>query len=193
MELLKNQKEQIQTFKEILLEKNKSINLFSRKNPSLQLNILLEQGLITGGLMKTVLNSPASPILDIGSGNGFPGLLFAILYPRQSFILCESSRKKSEFLKYVLSSAKISNAEVLCQRAEDIEKRFTKILSQAAISLEKILNVLDKVLTPKGEAFLWQSSSWKDHWPETKRFRSELFKLYQIQGSEKALVRVKKL
>lgn len=193
MELLENQKEQIQTFKEILLEKNKSINLFSRKNPSLQLNILLEQGLITGGLMKTVLNSPVSPILDIGSGNGFPGLLFAILYPRQFFVLCESSRKKSEFLKYVLSSAKISNAEVLCQRAEDIEKRFTKILSQAAISLEKILNVLDKVLAPKGEAFLWQSSSWKDHWPETKRFRSELFKLYQTQGSEKALVRVKKL
>lgn len=131
-------------------------------------------------------------MLDIGSGNGFPGFLFAILYPETRFHLCEKSRKKSEFLKYVSSQTGLSNIKILCKNAEEIEERFKIILSQAALSLNKMLNLLEMLLSPDGQAFLWKSSSWKEEWPKNTNFLPEIFKSYKLEASEQVLLRVKK-
>ena len=139
-------------------KKNKFINLFSRKNPNSQLKFLFDQDLLTGKYLLPVLNQAKSPVLDIGSGNGFPGLLMGILYPKTLFYLCERNRKKAEFLKGVLSKAEIHNVKTLCQNAEKINKTFEIILSQAALSLEEMLKLLTKLLSQNGQAFFMEKS-----------------------------------
>ena len=109
MQFSDTQKNQIEIFRAELLEKNKAINLFSRKNPNSQLKFLFDQDFLTGKYLSSALKQAESPVLDIGSGNGFPGLLMGILYPETLFYLCERNRKKSEFLKSVLSKAEIHN------------------------------------------------------------------------------------
>ena len=194
MELSQRQNSQIALFNQLLLEKNQSINLFSRKNPDSQIEFLLVQGFMTGQALGPVLISHSSdPVLDIGSGNGFPGFLFAILFPKSLFYLCERSRKKSEFLKYVSNKAELKNVKILCQRAEDIENPFQIILSQAALPIEKMLKLLTRILAPKGQAFLWQNPSWKMEWPKTKQFTPEVFKSYKINDSEKILLKLEKV
>lgn len=192
MKLPKKQAQQIAIFREELLKVNQKLNLFSRKNPEQQVNLLFDQGFLTGGFLESVFNRATGPILDIGSGNGFPGLLMGVLYPKTFFHLCERNRKKAEFLKYVSAKAEISNVKVFCKEAEELKKQFSIILSQAALPEKKMLKLLIKLLALSGEAFLWKSSCWEKSWPKNKNFIPEVFQSYEIGASKKILLRVRK-
>jgi 16S rRNA (guanine527-N7)-methyltransferase len=61
----------------------------------------------------------ARTIADLGSGPGFPGLALAVALPRAHVRLVESQRRKCEFLRGVCADAGISNASVVCARAEE--------------------------------------------------------------------------
>ncbi len=57
-------------------------------------------------------------VLDIGSGNGIPGIPMAIAVPIWSMDLLESNSKKSGFLDMFCKSTGIKNVRVLTGRAE---------------------------------------------------------------------------
>ena len=192
MRVSKTKQKQIEIYRELLLNQNQSFNLFSRKESKLKLKLLFEQGALTGKALSLVFKSLSSPVLDIGSGNGFPGLLLAILFPKNVFYLCERSRKKAEFLKHTASRAKINNAKALCQSAEDLKETFEVVLSQAAGPLDQMLRLLEKVLSSKGQAFLWQSYSWKKNWPKTSLFIPTVFKSYKTLAGERLLLKIQK-
>ena len=192
MKLSKKQKSQVSIFKTLLLEKNKSINLFSRKNSYFQIKFLFDQAFLTAEKLSFVLQSSTDPILDVGSGNGFPGLLLSILYPESSFYLCESNIKKSEFLKYTLSKTNLVNARVLCQRAEEIKKPFKIIVSQAAMPSIKMLKLLENLLAKKGQAFLWKKTSWEKDWPTKSLFISEVIPSQELEALGQVLLSVKR-
>lgn len=192
MKLSNKQEQQINFFKKELLEKNKVINLFSRKNPEKQINFLFDQAFLSGKVLSSVLSENSGPVLDIGSGNGFPGLFMGILFPETFFYLCERNRKKAEFLKYVLTESSCKNVKVLCKEAEEMEKQFSLILSQAALPTKQMLKLLTKLLSSEGEAFLWKGACWKKEWPEKTEFIPELFKSYEIENLKYVLLRVRK-
>ena len=192
MKLTKKQKQQIQKFQELLLERNQAFNLLSRKNPHKQWNLLLEQGLLSAKILAPTLNKSSEDILDIGSGNGFPGFLFALLFPKKLFYLCERIRKKAEFLKSLSHELSLSNVSVLCQSAEKLNRSFNLVLSQASLPLEKMTKLLEKVLSPKGEAFLWQSEAWNENKRLFPYMKAEIFKTYKIKDKNKILLKVKK-
>lgn len=57
---------------------------------------------------------------DIGSGNGFPGVVFAILAKDRKINLVEVDNRKSEFLKHIVARLQLNNATVLNIKAEDL-------------------------------------------------------------------------
>lgn len=61
-------------------------------------------------------------LIDIGSGNGFPGTPLAVLHPGLQLILVESSEKKSAFLWMILRGLGLKAAQVVtrrvCRRAD---------------------------------------------------------------------------
>jgi 16S rRNA (guanine527-N7)-methyltransferase len=59
----------------------------------------------------------ASPIVDVGSGGGSPGIPLAAARPDLEFHLLESTRKKCSFLHEV--AVDFPNVEVVCARAEE--------------------------------------------------------------------------
>ena len=188
----KQQDLKIQTFEKIILEKNQSINLISRKNPKKQWGLLLKQGLLSAELLSPVLNSSSEDVLDIGSGNGFPGLLFALLFPQRNFYLCERIRKKAEFLKNIKYELALTNVQILCQPAEELDPVFTLILSQASRPLEKMLRLLQQILPPQGLAFLWQGEKMNKTKSLPPCLQLEVFKSYNIQKQTKFLLKVQK-
>ena len=192
IKLSEKQKQQIEVFKAQLLEKNQAINLFSRKNPEQQIKLLFEQAFLTGKSLAPAFNQAKGPVLDIGSGNGFPGLFMGILYPELIFYLCERNRKKAEFLKYVLAEADILNIKVLCKSAEGIRERFLLILSQAALPTAQMLKLLTKLLSQRGEAFLWKGPHWEKDWPNKAKFTHEVFNCYKMGSSKNILLRLRK-
>lgn len=55
---------------------------------------------------------PVGPVLDIGSGPGFPGAPLAIMRPDVRFILAESRGKRVGFLEEVIRELKLVNTEI---------------------------------------------------------------------------------
>lgn len=153
MLISQKQKDQIKTFQALIEKQNKSINLFSRKQASLQINTLLEGSLVSGKFLKSFF-AGQEEVLDLGSGNGFPALIYAILSPKTPFVLCEKVRKKAEFLKTAAFELELKNINILCERIENTQKVYQKIVSQAAMPPQVFLKTLETILHKKGMAYL---------------------------------------
>lgn len=61
----------------------------------------------------------AELLVDIGSGAGIPGAVLAVALPACRVRLLETQRRRCAFLEDLLATAEITNAEVVCARAEE--------------------------------------------------------------------------
>lgn len=93
---------------------------------------------------------PVGPVLDIGSGPGFPGVPLAIMRPDVRFILGESRGKRVGFLETVIETLKLTNCEIFAKSVredsplgEDHGKPVGDIVTRA---LETIPPTLERVL-----------------------------------------------
>jgi 16S rRNA (guanine527-N7)-methyltransferase len=100
------------------------------------------------------------PVLDLGSGNGYPGIPVALARPGlRPLLLAESSTKKAAFLRQ--TAERLPHAvDVVArqvQRAADLagHDRPRLIVTRAAGSWEKLLPRLARSLTNDGELLLW--------------------------------------
>jgi len=99
-------------------------------------------------------------VLDIGSGNGYPGLPLAAARPRLQVTLAEASRRKAAFLRQLVRESVVANASVLevqVQRPGDLEGfgPFRLVTSRAMGGWSKILPRLAPMLEPGGEMLVW--------------------------------------
>ena len=58
-------------------------------------------------------------VLDVGSGNGLPGVVLAIALPALAVTLLEPRAKRARFLTQVRIELTLTNVEVVCARVED--------------------------------------------------------------------------
>ena len=64
------------------------------------------------------LGSAQQPLLDIGTGAGFPGLALKTARPELPVILVEPRQKRVSFLRHVIRTLGLKEIEVLCGRLE---------------------------------------------------------------------------
>jgi 16S rRNA (guanine527-N7)-methyltransferase len=98
------------------------------------------------------------PIIDVGSGNGSPGLVLAASLPDRAVTLLDSNGRKAAFLERV--AADFSNVTVARGRAEEQETdRFgvavAKALAPPPVALEWVLPLVRE----GGAAVLWLGAS----------------------------------
>lgn len=84
---------------------------------------------------------PRTPLLDVGSGAGLPGLVLAIARPDWSVTLLDSNRKKLRFLRYVVRRLGLANVKVVDSRAEGFqpERRFPAVIARAFAPLPRLI------------------------------------------------------
>ena len=72
-------------------------------------------------------------LLDVGSGNGLPGVVLAIALPALSVTLLEPRAKRARFLTQVRIELALDNVEVICARVEDHHplQTYDTVLSRA--------------------------------------------------------------
>jgi 16S rRNA (guanine527-N7)-methyltransferase len=63
--------------------------------------------------------APLEFLVDVGSGAGFPGLPIAVALPRVQVDLLEATRRKCAFLARAIEELELTNARVVCRRAEE--------------------------------------------------------------------------
>ncbi|MFN7906368.1 MAG: 16S rRNA (guanine(527)-N(7))-methyltransferase RsmG [Pseudobdellovibrionaceae bacterium] len=105
------QLEQFQTYATELLNANKTSNLIPSKSIS-ALDLVHFADSILASQLIYQKNPGLKSIYDIGSGPGFPGVVFGIMYPEVRVNLVESDGKKADFLRSQIALMGLSN--VLC-------------------------------------------------------------------------------
>lgn len=101
----------------------------------------------------------AGPVLDLGSGGGLPGLPLAIALPTTAFTLLESSSRKVSFLVRAIERCRVTNAEVVHDRAESFEAgrgRYGVITARAVAPLPVVLEYAAPLLRIGGIAVVWR-------------------------------------
>lgn len=113
----------LKAYFELMLEWNKKMNLFSRKS---EREVLINGLLESFGLYKNIAISTGR-MIDIGSGNGLPGMIIAILKPECEVYLLDLHKKRCEFLDLVKTELNLTNLTVINSRLEILEKKNKKL------------------------------------------------------------------
>ena len=82
-------------------------------------------------------------LLDVGSGNGLPGVVIAIARPDLAVTLLEPRAKRARFLTQVRIDIGLANVEVVCARVEDHRPavRYDSLIARALAALPDFLAV----------------------------------------------------
>ena len=82
-------------------------------------------------------------IIDFGTGAGFPGLPLAILNRQCRFTLLDSNGRKISFVRHIITSLKLTNAQPVQSRIEDYApaQAFDTVIARALATIPEILEL----------------------------------------------------
>jgi 16S rRNA (guanine527-N7)-methyltransferase len=129
--------ERLAFFAHLVTEKNKSLNLISRRD----VDSIIENHIFISAYITKFLPEKVTRFLDIGTGGGFPGIPLAIIRPELRGVLADSTGKKIEAVKEFIDKLKLNNAIAENGRVESpefIEKyknTFDFVVSRAVVPL----------------------------------------------------------
>jgi len=104
----------------LLLEVNQNVNLISRK----ETEFLWEKQILSClALLIFRKFSPDADVCDFGTGGGLPGMLLAIVRPDLRLTLLDSRHKKIKVVQQMIDSLKLSNAQTVLGRGEELGKQ----------------------------------------------------------------------
>lgn len=111
--------------------------------------------MVTRHLLDSLVLCPyvKSPLLDVGSGAGLPGMPLAIARPQLRVTVLDSNGKKARFLRHAVRALKLGNVEVVEARVEDYRPQhpFAAVTSRAFASLKDFFSLTGHLLAPDGE------------------------------------------
>ena len=143
--------EKLLQFSDLLLEKNKVMNLTAVTDPK---EVVTRHFLDCAALASHI--GSGKTVLDVGTGAGFPGIPLAILCPGTQFTLLDAQRKRIDFLKEVVEELSLSNVMPVHARAEEFaalhRASFDLAVSRAVADL-RVLVELTLPMVKKGGAF----------------------------------------
>ncbi len=143
-------------YREQLMRWNTKINLTAIRN---EREVVIKHFLDSLACSKALDQTKESPLLDIGSGAGFPGLPLKILHPRMHLTLIEPSLKKTAFLRHVIGLLDIQQATVLSERIQDKDRmpgynrKFSYIVTRA-VNVSQLLPSIRLLLAERGRLIL---------------------------------------
>lgn len=111
---------QFLNYYEMLIEKNKVMNLTGITDFE---EVVDKHFVDSLSLVKSIELNGNEKLIDIGTGAGFPGIPIKIMFPNLKVTLVDSLNKRLLFLNEVINEIKLKNIEVVHGRAEDLGKK----------------------------------------------------------------------
>jgi 16S rRNA (guanine527-N7)-methyltransferase len=143
--------QQLKKYYDELLRFNRTVNLIGVKTIIVADAIHFADSILSSRLIAKA--GPIPEIYDFGSGNGFPGLVYAVLHPATKVHLVEADGRKAEFLKHVAAHLALKNVTVLIRTVESLPEKSVKVaISRGFAPIAKAL-LLSRRLFPRGGVY----------------------------------------
>ena len=188
-------KEELESFEKYLFlleEWNKKTNITSIKKRE---EVVIKHFIDSILVLKYV--SLYGRIADIGTGGGFPGIPLKIMDPSLETILFEPMRKKSNFLRTVISTLRLKNITVFNERVENFNEKenfdfticraFSDINTFCTLSLP-LLKTTGYMVAMKGKEIEKEISEAEILKKKVKLIKKSFFELPQKSGLRSILV-----
>lgn len=170
--LSEKQMEQFLQYYELLVEKNKVMNLTAITEFD---EVVEKHFLDSVSLTKQLdLHQPLK-VLDLGTGAGFPGIPLKIVFPELEITLMDSLNKRVLFLKDVISSLQLENIEAVHGRAEEAARNkkyresFDLCVSRAVANISTLSEYCLPFVKIGGSFISYKSSTIEDELEDGKK------------------------
>ncbi|WP_237059811.1 16S rRNA (guanine(527)-N(7))-methyltransferase RsmG [Microbulbifer sediminum] len=159
LNLTREQQDKLLEYLALFARWNAAYNLSAVRDPAQ----MLERHIIDSLSVVKLCGAADSPLIDVGSGGGLPGIPLAIMYPDRPITLLDSNGKKTRFLFQVASQLPLPNVTVVNDRVEAYrpERRFAGVVSRAFASVTDMVHWCEHLLTDGGRFY-----AMKGKWPE---------------------------
>ncbi len=146
--LSQNQLELLWSYHQLLRRYNRILNLTRIHNFTNMVLKLYVDSLLPGSMV----NLP-SPLLDLGTGPGMPGIPLKIAHPQLRILLAESRRKRVQFLNKVVADLELNDVEVIGHGiSEDFEQPVAGVITRAVEAVSTTLQRIHGCLQRGGYA-----------------------------------------
>lgn len=163
LELTDNQIKNFYDFMNLLIEKNKVMNLTGITEPK---EVILKHFIDSLTILKYIDKN--NTVIDVGTGAGFPGLPLKIADESLEMTLLDSLNKRINFLNEVIENTQLERIDTIHGRAEDFGKdikhreKYDVVTSRAVASLNILLEYMLPFVKIGGKCICMKGSNCDD-------------------------------
>ena len=151
----------LEAYLDLIIKWSSKVDLVSPGSKELLIERHIQDSYAAFLVIENELGSSYRSCLDVGSGAGLPGIVFAILKPEAKFFLCEPREKRQIFLRQALESLSLANVELLHSRLEDVTGSYDLVCSRALGMQEQFLSLSRELLSKNGSICRLLGPSWQ--------------------------------
>ncbi len=152
--------ESLHKFFDLIVKYNQTLNLISPRTLPVADVIHFADSILASRILYEKAGVKGL-LYDIGSGNGFPGIIFGILYPDVNVQLIDVDIRKVEFLKSAIHALGLKNVQAVATPIEKLPDASIEFaVSRGFANLSKSILVTRKVFKPKAVYFHMKSEEW---------------------------------
>lgn len=172
IELSEIQVQQFIQYYELLIEKNKVMNLTGITEWE---EVVQKHFVDSLALVKAIDLSKPLKILDMGTGAGFPGIPLKIAFPNLQIVLLDSLNKRIKFLQEVIENLGLKEIEAYHGRAEEFAKKqefrekFDYVVSRAVANLATLSEYCIPYVKRSGKFIPYKSGEITEELEQSKK------------------------
>lgn len=204
IEYSESQIEKLLKYYEMLIEKNKVMNLTAIT----EFDEVVEKHFIDSlSIVRVIDMEKVHSIIDIGTGAGFPGIPVKIMFPHIKVTLVDSLNKRVNFLNEVIENIELRDIEAYHGRAEDYgrDKKFREkydlCVSRAVANLTSLSEYCMPFVKPDGYFISYKAGECEDEIDNSKNAikilsgKIEKVEKFSLPDSEisRSFIKIKKI